>query len=145
MIVIKKFFEGGEMWVDEDYTTTEEDKNEDLLAYGEIFGYENVRLVLKEDWENEHTSVLETNTSVIKSNTSSELQNIRESQDIREEQDKEYRKCLKEDRKREEQIKQDEKKNRPSLEDLRQLRLKHFDYSKRRMTRSSTKKLCKNL
>jgi len=136
MIVIKKFFEGGEMWVDEDYTTTEEDKNEDLLAYGEIFGHENVRLVSKEDWEMEHTSLVQKNTS---SDTN------QDSKDIRELQDKEYRKCLREDRKREKKMKEDEKKNRPSLEDLRELRLKHFDYSARRMTRSSTKKLCKKL
>tara|TARA_A100001015_G_scaffold316833_1_gene432142 strand:- start:1277 stop:1693 length:417 start_codon:yes stop_codon:yes gene_type:complete len=136
IIVIKKFFEGGEMWVNEDYTTTEEDKNEDLLAYGEIFGHENVRLVSKEEWEMEHTSLVQTDRR----------NDVKEdAKDIRELQDKEYRKCLREDRKREKQIKEDEKKNHPSLKELRKLRLKHFDYSARRMTRSSTKKLCKKM
>lgn len=134
MIVIKKFFEGGEMWVDENYTTTEEDKNEDLLAYGEIFGFENVRLVSKEDWENEHRC-LQMNTNIEDSSRNS----------IRELQDKEYKKCLREDKKREKKIEEDKKKNRPSLEELRKLRLKHFDYSTRRMTRSSTKKLFKKM
>jgi hypothetical protein len=140
-------------WRDEGYSTTEDDKDHDLMTFRDIFGLGNVRLVSKDEWDEEH---------VMKEYTDGAYQRLKQ------EQDDAYEECLAKDRavvveknaaaaqfsetlpslsgvvadKPLDVAKKEPSTTRPtSLEDLRARRLKHFDYSSRRMTRSSARKL----
>ena len=118
--------EGAPTWIDEGYSTTEEDKDTDILAYTEIFGIGNVRLVTPLEWEREQDS----------GSLEKEEEELARRK-LRKQQESEYRKCLKADK----QAELEERKNHPSIEELRRLRCRHFDFTNRRMTRSSKKKL----
>lgn len=127
LILIRRETEEGTLtWIDEGYNTTEEDKDTDISAYTEIFGTGNVRLVSSLEWEQEQEAV---------SLEKEEEEMAR--QKLRKQQESEYRKCLRADK----QAESEEHQNHPSIEELRRLRCQHFDFSNRRMTRSSNKKL----
>lgn len=135
-------------WVDEGYSTTESDKDTELKLYQEIFGAGNVRLVSKTDWDAE---------------IKNDKDNLKAYRHLKEEQDDEYRACLKKDVELEKKVCKNDlpieetlgtkeclpaapKELRPNtLEELRRRRLVHFDFTDRRMTRSSSKKLGKNI
>lgn len=127
LILIRRETEEGTLtWIDEGYNTTEEDKDTDMLAYTEIFGVGNVRLVSSLEWEQEKQSA----------SLEKEEEELAR-QKLRKQQESEYRKCLRADK----QAENEERKNHPSIEELRRLRCSHFDFTNRRMTRSSKKKL----
>jgi hypothetical protein len=117
------------VWVDEGYSTTEEDKDRDFENYSEVFGVENVQLMEKQKWDECNQRASEAREDRKKTMKT---------------QDKEYNDALKNDRKRErdEKKKVEEEKNlRPTVEELRKRRLQYFDYQNRRYTRAAKKKL----
>ena len=117
------------VWEDDGYRTTEEDKDRDMLAYTDIFGLGNVRLVTADEWQTEQEG---------QQWETQEKEHMEvERQKLRKQQETEYRRCLRKDR----QAEQEQRRNHPSIEELRQLRCQHFDFTNRRMTRSSKKKL----
>lgn len=136
-------------WCDEGYSTTEDDKDHDLMTFQGIFGLGNVRLVSKDEWGEENTTK-ECVDGAYKR--------------LKQEQDDAYEECLAKDRAVEKKaaetaaqlserlsekpldgtVAKEKEPSTPrptSLEELRARRLKHFDYSSRRMTRSSARKL----
>ncbi len=144
-------------WVDEGYSAVESDKYTELKVYEEIFGTGNVRLVSKKDWEAENINC---------------EGNLKAYRHLKEKQDVEYQACLKKDADSEDKVCKKEESTaekasstvdhpvkhptpeslelppsepRPTtLEELRRRRLAHFDFTERRMTRSSAKKLGKS-
>ena len=121
------------VWVDEGYSTTEEDKDTDLNSYIEIFGIGNVKLMTKQEWDNQNQNYV--------NQTDDRKETMKK-------QDKEYKEALKKDRKKERDQKkkvQEEKNLRPSVEELRKRRLQYFDFNDRRYTRAAKKRLGREL
>lgn len=117
------------VWVDEGYSTTEEEKDIDLENYSEIFGIENVKLMKKDEWDDYNHSLIQ------------EKEDRKETMKM---QDKEYKEALKKDRKKERDEKKkvkEEKSLRPTVEELRKRRLQYFDFKDRRYTRAAKKRL----
>lgn len=117
------------VWVDEGYSTTEEEKDIDLKNYSEIFGIGNVKLMKKDQWDDYNRSLIQ--KKVDRKNTMKL-------------QDKEYEAALKKDRKKERDEKKkvkEEKNLRPTVEELRKRRLQYFDFKDRRYTRAAKKRL----
>ena len=121
------------VWVDEGYSTTEEDKDTDLNSYIEIFGIGNVKLMTKQEWDNQNQNYV--------NQTDDRKETMKK-------QDKEYKEALKKDRRKERDQKrkvQEEKNLRPSVEELRKRRLQYFDFNDRRYTRAAKKRLGREL
>lgn len=117
------------VWVDEGYSTTEEDKDTDLISYIEIFGIGNVKLMTKREWDKQNQNFV--------NQTDDRKETMKK-------QDKEYKEALKKDRRKERDQKkkvQEEKNLRPSVEELRKRRLQYFDFNDRRYTRAAKKRL----
>lgn len=117
------------VWVDEGYSTTEEEKDIDLENYSEIFGIGNVKLMKKDEWDDYNHSLIQEN------------EDRKETMKM---QDKEYKEALKKDRKKERDEKKkvkEEKSLRPTVEELRKRRLQYFDFKDRRYTRAAKKRL----
>lgn len=130
LILIRKQTDNGQwIWEDDGYSTTEEDKDRDVVAYTDIFGMGNVRLVTADEWQTEQEGQ--------QRETQEKEEMEAERQKLRKQQEREYRKCLKKDK----QAEHEARRNHPSLEELRRIRCQHFDFTNRRMTRSSKHKL----
>ena len=117
------------MWVDEGYSTTEEEKETDLRGYEEVFGKGRVKLMRKDEWEAQHNEKVQEETQRV---------------ETRAKQDNEYKEALRNDRRKERQEKkegEDAKKLRPGKDELRKRRLQYFDFQNRRYTRAAKKRL----
>lgn len=117
------------MWVDEGYSTTEEEKETDLRGYEEVFGKNRVKLMRKDEWEAQHNEKVQEETQRV---------------ETRAKQDNEYKEALRNDRRKERQDKKEveEAKNlRPGKDELRKRRLQYFDFQNRRYTRAAKKRL----
>lgn len=131
------------IWCDEGYSTDTENANVDVVGFEQIFGVGNVCVMPAGQWESEKNK---------------KKQEKGEDSRIKEEQNKEYINCLKQDQKHEKEIKklntkheeeiEQQKKEavvaRPCLDELRRRRCQFFDPDKefrtRRITRSMIKK-----